>query len=139
MRNHLIPLLALATATASPAAAQLGLPPIGQTVGDVLGRVDRTLDPLQRTVDGVTTGAVRLAQDRLDRLGSLLRRNRDTIERDAAGELARKGEVLLLEPSDAQLDAARNAGFALIERTRLDELGLTVARLRVPAGMSLAR
>jgi hypothetical protein len=108
-------------------------------VGDVLGRVDRTLDPLQETVGNVAAGAVRLAEVRLDRLGSLLRRNRDTIERDAGGELARKGELLLLDPGEGELDIAQDAGFVLIERTMLNELGLTIARLRVPEGMSLTR
>lgn len=139
MRNHLAALLALGAASATPAAAQLGLPPLGGVVGDVLGQVDRTLDPVERTVTGVTTTASRLARTRIDRLDSLLRRNRDTIERDASGGLARKGELLLVDPDEAQLATAERAGYTQLGREELGELAMTVVRLRIPERLSLAR
>lgn len=135
MRNHIVLFLTLAAVPATPVAAQLDLP----TVGDILGRVNRTLEPVQEAVGGVAVGAARLAETRLDRLSTLLRRNRSVIERDTQGELARKGELLLLDPSEADLAGASAAGFALIERTTLDQLGIAIARLSVPKGMSLAR
>lgn len=140
MRNHLVVLLLLiGSAGAAPAAAQLGLPPLGGAAGDVLGRVNRSLEPLTETVDGITASTRQLADARVDRLASLLRRNRDRIEIDARGELARKGELLLLDPSPAQLAVAEGAGFTLIERANFEELGMTVARLGFPRQMSLAR
>jgi subtilisin family serine protease len=139
MRSRLAILMAIGAVSAVPAWAQLGLPPLGGTVRDVVGTVDRTLDPLTQTASHVVSRAAQLAQQRAERLSTLVRRNRESIEFDDAGEPARKGELLLLEPGEADLAAARQAGFGLIERDRLDELGISVARLSVPVGMRLAR
>lgn len=130
-------LLALAAALlAGPAAAQLGVPgvslppvalpdlPVGQTLGGVGDTVSATVDRLTR-----------LRAERIDRL---LRRNRDTIELDEAGAPARRGELLLLDPSPAVLGAAQVAGFVPAGRDDLGNLGLTVVRLTLPRGTSLA-
>lgn len=139
MRNRLAILMALGMASAAPAPAQLGVPPLGGTVGDVLDTVDRTLDPLEQTTQRAVTGATRLAERRLSRLSELVQRNRDSIEFDDAGEPARKGELLLLDPGDADIATAQAAGFTLLGRETLGELGIGVARLGVPERMPLAR
>jgi hypothetical protein len=139
MRNRLAILMALGMASAAPALAQLGVPPLGGTVGNVLGTVDRTLDPLEQTSQRAVTGATGLAERRLSRLSELVHRNRDSIEFDDAGEPARKGELLLLDPGDADIAAAQAAGFTLLGRETLGELGIGVARLGVPERMPLAR
>lgn len=107
-------------------------------MGDVLGTVDRTLEPLEQTSQ-LTTDATKLAEQRVSRLSELVRRNRDSIEFDNAGEPARKGELLLLDPAHTDLMAAQDAGFTLLGRETLDELDIGVARLGVPKGMSLVR
>ncbi|WP_338467437.1 S8 family serine peptidase [Novosphingobium sp. ZN18A2] len=128
---------------ATPAFAQLGLPQVGQTVGDTvdrtLGTVGQVLDPVERDVDAIGRIVRALAQRRLARLDRLVRRNRDRIERDAAGDPARKGELLLVDPSPEMVARARAAGFAPAGEDRLDELGLVVTRLAVPRGMDLAQ
>lgn len=139
MRNHLAALLALCAAFAPPAAAQLAIPPLGGVVGEVSGQVDRTLRPVERTAGGVTGTIGRLARTRIERLESLLRRNRDTIERDASGELARRGELLLIDPDAAQLATAERAGFTALGREELGELAITFVRLGVPERMPLGR
>lgn len=139
MRTPIAILMAIGAAGAAPAFAQLGLPPLGGAVDNVLGTVDRTLDPLERTADGLVAGAARLAERRVSRLTTLVRRNPDRIELDASGEPARKGELLLLDPSDEDLATARAAGFPLLERERLGELDIAVARLGLPDRMTLAR
>src|SRR5262245_28465101 len=139
MRNLVAALLALCAALATPAVAQLGLPPLGGVVDGVLGQVDRTLDPVERTAGGVTATVGRLARTRIERLDSLLRRNRDAIERDASGELARKGELLVVDPDAGQLATAERAGFVVLGREELGELAIAVVRLGVPEGKSLAR
>jgi hypothetical protein len=139
MRNRFAILMALGATIAAPAAAQLGLPPLGGTLRDVVGSVDRTLDPLAQTVDDIVTNATGLAQQRVRRLTSLVRRNRDAIELDETGEPARKGELLLVEPAEPDIATAQHAGFTLIERDRLGELGIGIARLGVPGHMPLAR
>lgn len=138
MRKIFTLLALLALPIAVPAIAQLSVPPLGGTVGGVLDQVDRTLDPLQDRVGGLATQAVRLADARVARIAALVRRNRDSIDTDARGEPARKGELLLMGPSDAEIANARQAGFEVLQRERLDELGIAVVRLRVPPRMSLA-
>jgi hypothetical protein len=143
MRYRFVILMALCAVSVTPAWGQLGLPPLGgavrDSVRDVVGTVDRTLDPLAQATQGIVTDAAQLAQQRVERLDRLVRHHRDSIELDQAGAPARKGELLLIDPGDADLAVAQRAGFALLERERLGELGIGVARLGVPAGMPLAR
>ncbi|WP_371432314.1 S8 family serine peptidase [Novosphingobium sp.] len=138
----------LSVAMASPALAQIG--PIGQQLPGVAQPVERalggTLESIDRTlgtgVDATTRtvrSAAALAQARIDRLGDLVRRNPAAIERDADGNPARKGELLLVAPDQATLDAARQLGFSILAEERLDMLDLSVTRLSVPRGMTLAQ
>lgn len=149
MRSRFAPFVLLATLTAAPAAAQLGLPPVGRTVGDVLDRtgldrvgldrVGQALDPIQGAVGDIARATSRLADARLSRLSDLVRRNRDVLERDAAGNPARRGELLLTGASEADVARAENAGFPVLGRERLETLDIAVVRLGVPARLSLAK
>lgn len=130
---------ALALFGGAPSAAQVGL---GQVSVPGVGQVlDPLLDPALRDVDGLTRDVVReverLADDRLDRIDRLVRRNRDTIERDRFGEPARRGELLVMDADPADIAQAQQAGYAVIERSRIDSLSLTVTRLSLPRGTSL--
>ncbi|HEX7752143.1 MAG TPA: S8 family serine peptidase [Novosphingobium sp.] len=137
-RLHTV-LAILALPIAVPALAQLSVPSVGGTVGGVLGRVDRALDPLEERVGGLAERATRLADARVSRLAALVRRNRDSIEIDKDGQPARKGELLLMGASEADLAAAERAGFTVLGRERLGELDIAVVRLGVPTDTSLAR
>jgi hypothetical protein len=143
MRTRFAPIVFLAMLIAAPGAAQLGLPPVGPSVGPAVGgvldRAGRTLDPIQQTVDQAGRSAARLANTRLSRLGELVRRNRDVLELDAAGDPARRGELLLIGAGDADVNRAEAAGFTVLGRERLDTFGITVVRLGVPARQSLAK
>ena len=130
--------LPLATLTAAPAAGQL-LPSVGQTVGRVLDTAGRTLDPVEGAVGDVTRGATRLADARRLRLSDFVRRNRDVLELDAAGDPARRGELLLMGASDADVARAEAAGFAVLGDERLGTLDIAVVRLGIPARQSLAK
>lgn len=129
-----------AAALGMPAMAQLAVPgvslpqvppvalpdnPIGRAIGDL---PDIDLTAAQRLLD--------LRRDRIERL---LRRNRDTVELDAQGAPARRGELLLLDPSPAALAAVQAAGFTVAEREQFGSLGLSVVRLQVPRGTRLAQ
>ena len=139
MRTRFAPFALLATLTAAPAMAQLGLPPVGRTVGGVLDAAGRTLDPLHDAVGGVVRSAGRLADARLSRLSQLVRRNRDVLELDAAGNPARRGELLLTGASEEDIARAESAGFTVLGRERLDTLDIAVVRMGVPRRLSLAR
>jgi len=132
--------LALSAALAAvPAAAQLlpgvSLPPVPQVdlPGDTVGR---TLEGVDRTVGSASERLLRLREERIDRL---LRRNRDTLELDAQGAPARRGELLLVDPSPATLAAAQRLGFVVAEREQLGSLDLAIVRLAVPRGLTLAQ
>ena len=132
-------LMALAAALAAvPVTAQLlpgvNLPQVPPV--DLPGApVGRTLDELGETLGAAATRLLDLRNDRIDRL---LRRNRDVIELDAGGAPARRGQLLLLDPAPATLAAAQAAGFSGAVREELGSLGLTVVRLTLPRGVSLA-
>lgn len=129
--------------SASPLRAQLqtplgniGLPGVGRGVGDLL---DTAADGVTGLGEMAQREANRLLRLRDEQLTRLLRQNRDLIERDAQGDLARRGEILLIDPARATMAALEQVGFAVIAEERVEGIGLDVVRLRVPAGLSLAR
>ena len=134
--RQLILFSAILLGIASPLAAQIGLP-LGQVpvVGPVL---DRATDTLEGTVRETQRMVERLAEDRLRMIDRLVRSNRDLIERDAQGAPARRGELLAMDTTPAELAAAQNAGFREISREEIEGLGIAVVRLRVPDEMDLA-
>src|SRR5687767_14084638 len=135
-------LLGLGAALLSlPAAAQLALPGVSVPPVGVppVGLPDL---PAGRTLESITERAAatadRLLDARIERIERLVRRNRDTIELDAQGTPARRGELLLLDPDPAALAAAQAAGFVPGGREELGNLGLSVVRVALPRGVSLA-
>ena len=79
----------------------------------------------------------RLAAARTARITSLLRRERDSIELDDRQEVARRGVILLMGAQSASVDALRHAGYSVTTDV-LEGIGLSVIRLTVPSGRSLA-
>lgn len=142
MRPHLptiLAVLALAGTMAVPVSAQLQLPRLPD-VGGVVGNATGTLGDTLTTADRLTAReARRLLQARDRTLSRLLRRHSDVIERDRSGELARRGELLAIDASAAQLEPLEQAGFRLLSREQIEGLDLKVTRLGVPAGLSLAQ
>lgn len=116
------------------ASAQLGLPDVGSTVGQVGGVLERATRPTL----GVLQGATALASARTERLTAFVRDNRPVVEFDDADQPARAHEVLLLDPDPAALTRAAASGYRLIEEGDLDGLGVRYARLAAPPGASLA-
>jgi subtilisin family serine protease len=131
-----VTLLAIgAVSFAVPATAQLALPQVGLPPLALPGGV---LDAPGEVVGAVQRNARDLLQLRIERIDRLLRRNRETIELDGRGEPARRGELLLVDPSPAVLAAAQAAGFAVAGRDDMGSLGLAVVRVTLPRGVSLA-
>ena len=134
MRTAYIALF-LAGAIAAPSQAQLGLPPLLPVPGEVLNRTTAAVG----TTLGSTTGQIarQLEQLRLDRIDSLVRSNRGTVERDITGAPARRGELLMLDAAPSVLAQLKVAGFEPAEQRQLAGLEFTVTRLNIPKGMSL--
>lgn len=105
--------------------------------------VERPLDRLQRSTEstlGATTetavetlrGARRAAEQ------SLLRNWPGRVEADPNGAPVRRGELLLVDPGEALLQAAQTQGFTLLRSTVLEGLDLRQVALAPPRGLSLA-
>jgi len=143
MRRLLPPILtalALAGLLASPLAAQLqvpGLPVpgVGGVLGDLTQRVDATAEAVDRTAAREARRLLRLRERALDRL---LSRNADAIERDAGGDPARRGELLVTGAAGDALVPLERAGFRLLAREPIEGLEIVVTRLAVPSGLTLA-
>ncbi len=128
---------------ATPLFAQLqtplgniGLPGVGRGVGDFLDTAGEGISGLGEVAQREASRLLRL---RDQQLGRLLRQNRDLIERDENGDLARRGEILIVGPTRGAIDALIEAGFSAIEEERVEGLDLRIVRLRVPNGLGLAR
>ncbi|WP_294049304.1 S8 family serine peptidase [Sphingopyxis sp.] len=115
-------------------AAQVALPQVQ------LPDAARTLPSLPEVDAGRLTGiGERLLDVRLDRITALVRANRDSIELDERGEPAVRGVLVASGVDAAMIARAGEAGFALIDRERIEGLDLDIARFRVPDGRSLGR
>ena len=137
MRRCLI-LLALGAALfGAPAPAQFGLPRLALPVPNTPTLpVNDAITAARETIDETVQ---RLTSVRIERVDRLLDRFPKLIELDARGELARRGELLVVGGDPEALRAAKEAGFVLSGTERLDNLDLTVSRLSLPAGLSLAQ
>ena len=80
-----------------------------------------------------------LARARLDRIATLLRDNRDRIERDSNGQPAVRGILVATGVDEAMIARAAKDGFRLVDRDRIEGLDLDIVRFAVPDGHSLAR
>lgn len=117
-----------------PAHAQLRLP--GLPVPLPSDRIIR--DPGGLLRDPRPALAAITPPQRLLQVSELLRRHRDVIDTDPAGEPIVRGEVLALSPSDDALARLAQAGFAPIREHILEGLDDRIVVLRPPAGMGSA-
>ena len=139
--RQILPTFMMAALAAGPLAAQLALPQVqvpqvGGVVGGVSDTLGRTLEGLDRTVQTEARRLLKLRERTLDRL---LRQNRDAIERDANGDLARRGELLVLGISAEDQGAIDDAGFRILSTETIDGVDLTVTRLGIPEDLTLAQ
>ncbi|MEM6474998.1 MAG: S8 family serine peptidase [Pseudomonadota bacterium] len=119
--------------------AQLRAPDVTGPVGGVADRVtDIVDDTVERTPGDVTRTANRLLRLRDRTLSRLLRRNSELIERDANGDLARRGELVAMGLDAKGRAALLEAGFTVAEREEIEGLGLFITALKAPAGVKLA-
>lgn len=131
----------VATTLAGPIAAQLQVPgvpvrvpPVGEVLGEVGGQFDQTVGEARTLTERQAQRLLRLRERTFERL---LRANPQTIERDAAGNLARRGELLATGVSESELRQLEQAGFRVLAREEIEGLEIAFARLEVPAGMTL--
>lgn len=135
-------MIACAALLTAPAAAQLAVPgvpvavpPVGGVLGEVTDRLDQKVDDATELTGREARQLLRVRERSLERL---LRANPQAIERDVAGNLARRGELLASGVAEADLRQLEAAGFRVLAREELEGLGFSVVRLEVPRGLSLA-
>lgn len=126
---------------ASPIFAQLGgvdgqlpVPPIGKDIGEISERLGGAFANIDKTS---RNSAQQLLKAREKTLNRLLRRNRDIIERDVNGDLARRGEILAQNINDEELEKLKQAGFAIIAKEDIAGLDFSITRLSLPIGIAL--
>lgn len=122
---------------ASQALAQLGLPQVSLPrlpVPEARGVFERTRD-VTRDVRNI---AEDLAEERLETLERLVDRSDEIIEFDAAGEPARRGEVLVMDAGAAAITQALARGYTVKSVATIEGLGIRVTTLAVPESTSLA-
>lgn len=134
-RAWIILMLALPASLSTGLQAQIALPRVGGLLDPVTSRVGTVLAPVDSAVRSI--GA--LATERLDRLTQFVARHPEQVEYDSAGQPARRGELLVIDPQPDDLQVALRSGFALIEQQRIEGLDLDYVRLAVPPKLSLAR
>jgi hypothetical protein len=133
--------------TATLAAGLLGgamlhaqlLPPVGQVIGDAARFPGAVAGDVVAPVGEVVRSSTQLARDRITRLTQFASRNRAAIELDEAGEPAVRGEVLAVDPDQATMRAATEAGFTILRDERIEELDLRSVTLRPPQGWPLRK
>lgn len=123
---------------AGPASAQLlprlqlpGLPSVGGTAGDLLRPVDELGRDVGRT-------ARRLVREQRGAFEALVREHPDALEmtRDGPAVLS---EIVAMDPDPVALTVIQAAGFAVIRREVVEDLGFELVTLRSPAGLSVDR
>jgi subtilisin family serine protease len=121
---------------AQTAAAQVGVPNVRlpELPQPQLPAIDRTLTSAVGETDSTVLKDVR----RL-RLRDLVRRNRATLDVDRNGAPIVRGEVLVVSPSDVELNAALAAGFTVARTRVLDGLDARVVVLSAPKGLDTQR
>ena len=119
---------------ATPALAQLSLP--GGGLPGLPGGLGR-LQPL-RPLESLPA-ALPLQELRQRTLRDLLRDHRDVLEADPTGEPVRRGELVLVSPAQASIDAAVTLGFRILREQTLEGLDTRSVVLQPPRGMATAQ
>ena len=134
-------LLPLILAQSPLAEAQVALPNV--RLPNLSGGLPATGLPLNgdRTLSGLSDDLDPRRLEDLRRLHilDLIRKNPKEIEADPNGAPILRGEVVAFSPSDAALEKARAAGFAVLRERALDGLDARLVVLKAPDGTATRR
>lgn len=132
------PLLTAALPLVAQAQLRLpgGLPQLPAVVERPLDRLQRGAEGTLGTTTGTAVETLRGARRAAEQ--SLLRNWPGRVEADPNGAPVRRGELLLVDPGEALLQAAQAQGFTLLRSTMLEGLDLRQVVLAPPNGLSLA-
>jgi len=120
-----IPELQVPETVTSPLPVPGVVKPGGDLVSGLDGAADRTLQ--------------RLAGARVARIEGLTRTHRAELDRDPAGELVVRAEVVAIDITEAALKLALEKQFLLKRTQELAELGVKISILKTPEGWTARR
>ena len=124
-----------AVAIAVPASAQLGALPVPTLPGLPTSTITRGLgDVLDQTV-GSVEGTAQVVSS-ATRIHRLLRTHRAQVEADPEGAPMVRARLVAVSPTASALDAARAAGFVVVDDRQMDELDIRLVQLAVPPSLS---
>lgn len=128
---------------------------LGQSVDDT---IDQTLEPTSSITRNDVEQAIKPSLSRVNidrwmrsappatladlrrlRLAELVKQNSDVLEMDGSGNPARRGELVMLDPTDAQIRASASLGFTVASDDREEQLGMRTVILRAPKGQPVAK
>lgn len=112
--------------------------PLNTIGGAVSGIADPALAPVMDRAGAVMGNVKRLASERVSRLNRLVRSNRGMLEFDDHGDPAVRGEIIGVDIPPAAIEAARHAGFTVVNQDKIEGLEIATVTLTAPEGMPLA-
>jgi subtilisin family serine protease len=123
-----------------PSARLPGLPGVGAPAGGVglPAGIDTTIDRTASRLGGAAD-VQQLAALRRQRIAALIRAYPRVTELDPRGNAIVRGALVAYAPSEAALDRARAAGFAIVSDRSLGGLGARVVVLRAPDRLTTRR
>ena len=120
-----------------------GVPVVGPTLQDILSHpgAEQAVSPTLDTVSGLTGHVAEappatLLQLRKMRLRELIRQYPRELESDGEGQPVRRGVLVAIDPDQAALNLAAQAGFRIVSDDRDPALGIRSVTLSVPLGLS---
>ena len=121
-----------------------GLPLAGPVLQNILSQpgAQQAISPTLDSVGGISQSianapAADLLELRRLRLQDLIRKNPATVESDGNGDPVRRGVLIVTNPDQHGLEMAYRLGFSLVSSQPVSDLGLKLATLAVPKGMSV--
>src|SRR2546423_13113862 len=131
VRGKSFVLSVLLTLSASAQLPQVQLPQLPQLPG--------TRGVLPQTTDALGGGLRDLAQARAVRRDQLYEAHRAELDRDPAGELVVRAEVVAIDIADTALARALKDDFLVSRAKELADLGVKITVLKTPEGWSAKR
>jgi len=117
-----------------PDHSNVQLPQLPDSTAELRSRLDSIVVDTASELNSQSERLLRAA-----RVRALLRANPNTLETDINGAPVLRGQIVALSPAPQSLQIAITAGFAVIEDTTMNDLGIHLVTLQAPKGMTATR
>ena len=131
--------MALLAGAAHAQVTDLEIPELPSAPVSVPGITHAGENVISDTTDATGRTLRQLASARTLQIDHMLREHRQELDRDPAGELVVRAEVVAIDIADAALERALAHKFLLKRTQQLPELGVKISVLQTPEGWSARR